>query len=85
MQVVNNLNEKFFSSMIQKMKEQMAEVIVDISQQHPDWVSTFNLWSFDDVNIVQHGELTSSISDFLETFNKFAEDQAVNTTGVSNF
>uniref|UniRef100_A0AC34GVD5 EGF-like domain-containing protein n=1 Tax=Panagrolaimus sp. ES5 TaxID=591445 RepID=A0AC34GVD5_9BILA len=65
--------------MIQKMQTQMAQVIQDITQQHPRWITQFSLLVFNNVSVSQPIE-TNDPALFLQGFNNFAAANAFNTT-----
>jgi hypothetical protein len=65
--------------MIQKMQSQMAQIIQDVTQQHPRWIVQFNLLSFDNATVyvkVENGDAAT----FLAGFSAFAASNSANTT-----
>jgi hypothetical protein len=68
--------------MIQKMQTQMAQVIQDITQQHPRWITQFGLIVFSNISVSQPVE-TSDPAQFLQGFADFADKNAHYTTNRS--
>ena len=67
--------------MVQKMQTQMAQIIQDVTQQHPRWINQYDLITFNDKDLIQP-LTTDDPAVFLQGFNDFAKRNAYNTTRV---
>uniref|UniRef100_A0A7E4VMC0 EGF-like domain-containing protein n=1 Tax=Panagrellus redivivus TaxID=6233 RepID=A0A7E4VMC0_PANRE len=63
---------------IQKMNEQMAQVVQDIRHQHPRWINQYRLIVFDDSLLYIH-ETTEDPNVFLASFASFAASVQYNS------